>query len=72
LEILEDNLVGYRLLAFDRSVRKRQMKNPKFYFFDLGVQSALQKQLHVALEPQTYAYGKAFLFNNFSFLSFID
>jgi len=59
-EILEDTLIGFHLYPFHEPVRKRQRQNPKFYFFDLGVQGALQKMLHVPLEPQTYRFGRAF------------
>jgi predicted AAA+ superfamily ATPase len=59
-EILEDTLVGFLLEPFDESVRKRQRDNPKFYFFDTGVQRALNRMLTVELKPQTYAFGLAF------------
>jgi len=59
-EILEDTLVGFLLEPFDESVRKRQRDNPKFYFFDTGVQRALNRTLTVELKPQTYAFGLAF------------
>lgn len=59
-EILEDTLLGVLLEPYHRSVRKRQRKNPKFYFFDPGVKRALEKTLSVPLLSQTYAYGRAF------------
>ena len=59
-EILEDTLVGFLLEPFYESVRKRQRDNPKFYFFDTGVQRALNRTLTVELKPQTYAFGHAF------------
>lgn len=59
-EILQDTLVGFLLEPFHESVRKRQSGNPKFYFFDTGVQRALENTLTVDLKPQTYAYGIAF------------
>jgi uncharacterized protein len=58
--ILEDTLVGYLLQPFHQSLRKRQRKNPKFYFFDLGVKRSLAGMLSVELKPNTYEYGKAF------------
>jgi predicted AAA+ superfamily ATPase len=58
--ILEDTLVGILLPPFHRSIRKRQRKNPKFYFFDTGVTRALARMLSVKLEPHTYAFGNAF------------
>jgi len=59
-EILEDTLVGFLLEPFHESIRKRQRENPKFYFFDTGVQRALNNTLTVELQPQTYAFGHAF------------
>ena len=58
--ILEDTLVGVLLEPFHLSLRKRQRKNPKFYFFDTGVKSALARSLDQPLTPGSYAYGKAF------------
>ncbi len=59
-EILEDNLLGFYLPAFHRSVRKAQKQNPKFYFIDPGIKRALDRTLSLPLMPQTSAYGEAF------------
>jgi predicted AAA+ superfamily ATPase len=59
-EILEDTLIGFSLLPFSKSLRKRQRKNPKFYFFDLGVARALSGELGNALVPRTSVYGHFF------------
>lgn len=59
-EILEDTLVGILLDPFHYSIRKRQRKNPKFYFFDTGVKSALERSLDQPLTPGSYAFGRAF------------
>jgi len=59
-QILEDTLIGFLLEPFHESIRKRQSGNPKFYFFDTGIQRALVNTLSVELRPQTYAYGIAF------------
>ncbi len=59
-EILEDTLVGFLLPPFHESIRKRQMQNPKFYFFDLGVKRALDRTLTQNFGPGTFAYGNAF------------
>jgi uncharacterized protein len=59
-EILEDTLVGFRLLAFHRSVRKSQKHQPKFYIFDLGIKKAMERSLDSKLVPRTSAYGNAF------------
>ncbi len=59
-EIIEDTLLGFRLPAHDRSIRKQQRKAPKFYLFDTGVKRALDRTLDIPLKPQTSAYGDAF------------
>ncbi len=59
-EILEDTLIGCRLPAFEKSIRKRQRKNPKFYLFDLGVSRALKGQLLLDVRPGTYEFGVLF------------
>lgn len=59
-QILEDTLIGFRVPAYRRSLRKRQLTNPKFYFFDPGVKRALERTLTVPLLPQTSAFGEAF------------
>lgn len=59
-EILEDTQVGFLLPPFHESIRKRQRHNPKFYFFDLGVQRALAKRLDQPLSESTYEYGELF------------
>lgn len=45
-EILEDTLVGFKLPAYERSLRKQQIKSPKFYLFDVGVTRALHPLVH--------------------------
>ena len=59
-QILEDTLLGFFLEPYHKSVRKRQVKSPRFYLFDTGVKKALQKTLTSQILPNTYAYGKAF------------
>ncbi len=59
-QILEDTLVGFLLEPFHESVRKRQRENPKFYFFDTGIQRALSHSLNVDLVPRTCEFGAAF------------
>ncbi|WP_457566683.1 ATP-binding protein [Caldithrix abyssi] len=48
-EILEDTLIGFRLLPWRKSVRKRLRAHPKFYFFDNGVTNALNGMLTSSL-----------------------
>jgi uncharacterized protein len=59
-QILEDTLIGNFLYPYTKSKRKRLSRQPKFYFFDVGVVRALTRRLTVAIEPQTSDYGKAF------------
>jgi uncharacterized protein len=50
-DILEDTLIGYRLLSWSESKRKQLESHPKFYFFDNGVTSALLSRLIDPLDP---------------------
>jgi len=59
-QILEDTLLGFRLPAFHRSLRKQERVNPKFYLFDNGVLRTLLKTLGSPLQAGTYAFGRAF------------
>jgi len=59
-QILEDTLLAYLIEPYHRSVRKRQSQAPRFYFFDTGVCRALARSLTIPLQPNTYAYGRAF------------
>jgi predicted AAA+ superfamily ATPase len=58
--ILEDTFTGVLLQPFHESIRERQRKNPKFYFFDLGITRALQNRLTLPVSDQTYEYGELF------------
>ncbi|HMO18505.1 MAG TPA: AAA family ATPase [Oligoflexia bacterium] len=58
--ILEETLIGSFLPSFSFSERKKFKVSPKFYFFDTGVLRAMQGQLSVDLQPQTFAYGNYF------------
>ena len=57
-DILEDTLTGYRLPAYTKSVRRRLVQAPRFYYFDVGVANHLlhRKQL----TRGTADYGHAF------------
>jgi predicted AAA+ superfamily ATPase len=59
-QVMEDTLIGFSLPSFHRSIRKRQREAPKFYLFDLGVKSALERTLKIPLEKRTSSYRKAF------------
>lgn len=59
-QILEDTLIGFFLLPYSRSQRKRLSMHPKFYFFDTGVVRALSGKLTVPLHRGTIEYGRVF------------
>jgi predicted AAA+ superfamily ATPase len=59
-DILEDTLIGFRLQAYDRSIRRKQKKAPKFYMFDTGVSRALAERIDYELAPKTFEYGQLF------------
>jgi uncharacterized protein len=68
-DILEDTLIGTRLLSYDRSVRKQQIQAPKFYLFDCGVKRALER-FAIRSFPQGSSHrGDAF--EHFIILEFI-
>lgn len=57
-EILEDTLIGYRIPAYTKTMRRRLVQAPRFYYFDVGVVNYL---LHrKSLERGTTEYGHAF------------
>ena len=58
--ILEDTFLGHHLLAFDFSFRKKLLKSPKFYFFDVGVCRAIALQLSEVPSPSTSYFGEIF------------
>jgi predicted AAA+ superfamily ATPase len=58
-EILSDTLLGFFLMPFDRSIRKRQSQKAKFYYFDLGVKNVLQGRFQKE-EGAGYGYGRDF------------
>lgn len=67
-EILCDTLIGRYLEPYDQSIRKRQSKKSKFYFFDTGVVRALTNLLEETLSPATYEFGdlfETFIINEF-------
>jgi predicted AAA+ superfamily ATPase len=42
--ILEDLLIGYRLPIFTKRAKRKMVKHPKFYFFDVGVYRTIRPQ----------------------------
>lgn len=58
--LLEDTMFGFYLPSFDRSVRQRQAKHPKFYFFDTGVVRAIKQSLKLPISEGSYEFGRLF------------
>lgn len=56
--ILEDTMIGFMVPAFKKTMKRRVIQAPRFYYFDVGVTNFL---LHRAnLQPGSPEYGKAF------------
>ncbi len=59
-QILEDTLLGFFLPAYHKSVRKTQLRAPRFYFFDCGVKRAIEGTISNRLVESTSGFGQAF------------
>lgn len=59
-KILEDTLLGFFLLPYGKSVRKRMIQHPKFYLFEPGIVTAISNRLRVDLQENSFEFGKAF------------
>ncbi|MCX6117845.1 MAG: AAA family ATPase [Proteobacteria bacterium] len=59
-QILEETLLGFFLEPFHKSLRKRQRANPKFYFFDIGVQRALTSDFAKEFGRGSLGFGNRF------------
>jgi predicted AAA+ superfamily ATPase len=57
-QILEDTLIGRFIPAYQHKPKRRVVKSPKFYFFDLGIVNHLLKRGKI--EIGTEAFGNAF------------
>ena len=56
-QILEDTLIGRQLPPWRKRRKRRLIETAKFYFFDMGVVSALLNR--TSLTPGTADYGRA-------------
>lgn len=56
-QILEDTLLGYHLMPFIKTQKRKSISTPKFYFFDTGLPQCL---LNRKLSPKTPEFGQAF------------
>lgn len=57
-QILYDTLVGYEIPAYTKTVKRRVVQSPKFYYFDVGIANYLMGR-H-SLKRGTDDYGHAF------------
>lgn len=57
-DILEDTLVGYRIPAFTKVMKRRLIQAPRFYYFDVGIANHLLHRKE--LNRGTADYGHAF------------
>ena len=57
-DILEDTLIGYRIPAFRKVMKRRLVQAPRFYYFDVGVANHLLHRKD--LVRGTAEYGHAF------------
>ena len=57
-DILEDTLIGYRIPAYRKVMKRRTVQAPRFYFFDVGVANHLLHRKD--LVRGTTEYGHAF------------
>ena len=56
-EILKDTLMLHELPAWRKSKKRKPLASSKYYFFDIGVVSALQER---EFRPRTPEFGEAF------------
>jgi len=57
-EILEDTLIGWRLPAWRKTIKRKATATDKFYLFDNGVAHQLQGRRNLA--PRSPEFGEAF------------
>lgn len=57
-DILEDTLLGYRIPAFTKMMKRRLVQAPRFYYFDIGIVNHLLHRKE--LVRGTADYGHAF------------
>lgn len=57
-QILEDTLIGHFLPAYQKRAKRRVIRAPKFYFFDVGIANTLLKRGVIASGSESF--GRAF------------
>lgn len=58
IEILEDTLIGFQILPFSKTKKRKAITRSKFFLFDLGVTRVLSKRSEI--EAQSELFGRAF------------
>ena len=61
-EILEDTLIVHRCESFSKSIRKRLIQHPKFFFFDIGVLNGLMGNFEASPDRIGFLF-EHFIFN---------
>ena len=56
-DILEDTLMGYRIPAFQKVMKRRLMQAPKFYYFDIGVANHLLHRKELVRGSADYGHA---------------
>lgn len=56
-DILEDTLMGYRIPAFRKVMKRRLMQAPKFYYFDIGVANHLLHRKELVRGSADYGHS---------------
>lgn len=56
-DILEDTLMGYRIPAFRKVMKRRLMQAPKFYYFDIGVVNHLLHRKEMSRGSADYGHA---------------
>jgi predicted AAA+ superfamily ATPase len=56
--ILEQTMIGYLIPGFSRTMKRRAIQAPKFYYFDVGIVNYLLKRKNI--ERGTDTFGHAF------------
>lgn len=56
--ILDDTLIGFRVVPFQSTKKRKAISRPKYYLFDVGVVNALANRGGIALKSELF--GRAF------------
>ena len=56
-DILEDTLIGYRIPAFAKVMKRRLVQAPRFYYFDVGIANHLLHRKELVRGTTDYGYA---------------